>query len=572
MVDAAPPFVRTENGETIYPPRRDLQNFQHSPRHVRTGVMPRRRLGNGDGEWICRADSAQDLCKESQSARTPSSRGAREKASPLLFQDPAFRRFKEDLAAFAANRLKENAPEDCAIGVLTPVQKLVGMAFFFTAAAAAWRFPLATIFTLNAFAAVYFLAATAYRVLLMLIGAQNTFARGAAVSVPNDDDLPVITILAPLFKDADAIASLSRAIDDLVYPAGKKDVKFLLEESDHETLNEARRLGLDLRYEMIVVPDVGPRTKPKACNAGLYLARGALTVIYDAEDLPECDQLLKAAAAFKDADPRLACVQARLNYYNANDNWLTRMFALEYALWFDWLLPALQRLDAPIPLGGTSNFFRTKTLIKVGGWDPYNVTEDADLGLRLSRRGYRVQMLDSTTYEEANCRLDNWIRQRSRWIKGHLQTWLVHMRRPGALVKTTGWSGLISVQFFLAGNVFSALINPILWLFYLVLIISDASAAAQSVPAPLQWLNFAALALGSSCFIAFAMLAPLKRGWNDLSKFGFTAPLYWLLSSLAAYKALWQIVFRPYYWEKTDHVISKTAIRRRDAILRTGLA
>ncbi len=251
---------------------------------------------------------------------------------------------------------------------------------------------------------------------------------------------------------------------------------------------------------------------------------------------------------------------------------LTRLFTLEYSLWFDWLLPALQRLRAPIPLGGTSNFFRRDILLKAGGWDPYNVTEDADLGLRLSKLGYRVEMLDSTTFEEANCCFDNWVRQRSRWIKGHLQTWLVHMRQPQKIVATTGWRGLFSIQLFLAGNVFSALINPLLWATFLVLQLVHFPALENAVPEGLQYLNIFALIAGNFCFIACATVAPLKRGWRDLSLFGLTAPLYWLLTSLAAYKALWQIVFRPYYWEKTNHVISKLAIeRRRAALSRAGI-
>ncbi len=430
--------------------------------------------------------------------------------------------------------------------------------------------PVATFIVFNAIASFYFIIAIAYRGILMLIGARA--GQSPATETPmRQGERPVITILAPLYKDAEAIASLSQAIGALDYPADKKDVKILLEEDDDETLAEARRLGLQDRFELIVVPNIGPQTKPKACNVGLQLARGDLIVIYDAEDQPERDQLIKAAQAFQNADPKLACVQARLNYYNRNDNWLTRLFTLEYSLWFDWLLPALQRLGAPIPLGGTSNFFRTQTLIEVGGWDPYNVTEDADLGLRLSKLGYRVEMLDSTTFEEANCRLGNWIRQRSRWIKGHLQTWLVHMRAPGAILSTTGWSGLLSVQLFLAGNVFSALLNPILW-FVFILQLAHGSIFQNAVPAPLQWLNLIALVAGNCCFVAFAAIAPLKRGWKKLCIFGLTAPIYWLFTSMAAYKALWQIVIRPYYWEKTDHVISAAALERRKAALQTAAA
>lgn len=237
-------------------------------------------------------------------------------------------------------------------------------------------------------------------------------------------------------------------------------------------------------------------------------------------------------------------------------------------MWFDWLLPALQKLKVPIPLGGTSNFFRTDTLIKIGGWDPYNVTEDADLGLRISKLGYRVEILDSTTFEEANCKVGNWIRQRSRWMKGYMQTWLVHMRRPDKIVATTGWFGLLSVQLFIAGNVLSALINPILWTVFVVWLLTATKVISTLFPEPLLTLNLFALTVGNLFFIVLAVIAPLKRRWFHLSLAGFTAPAYWLLTSVAAYKALWQIFFKPHYWEKTDHVISEMAIARREEAMR----
>ncbi|GJL94684.1 MAG: hypothetical protein DHS20C05_10890 [Hyphococcus sp.] len=235
------------------------------------------------------------------------------------------------------------------------------------------------------------------------------------------------------------------------------------------------------------------------------------------------------------------------------------------------MLPALQKLSVPIPLGGTSNYFLTDTLVKVGGWDPYNVTEDADLGLRLSKLGYRVEMLDSTTFEEANCKTGNWIRQRSRWMKGYMQTWFVHMRKPHHFVRTSGWLGLLSVQLFLAGNVISALINPILWLVFILWMFTNAEIISQAFPGPLLWLNIFALTVGNIFFVLLAVIAPIKRRWFHLSLAGFTAPLYWLLTSVAAYKAIWQLFFRPSYWEKTDHGISEIAIAQRDALIRSNM-
>ncbi len=463
----------------------------------------------------------------------------------------------------AANHLKRQTPEHSAAGVLSAPQRIILIVGATCIAAAVFMAPITTFIALNAFFATYFIVAVIYRVFLMILGRGAKITERSFQKQGNADALPTITILAPLYRDAEALSGLAHAIDALDYPPEKKDVKLLLEEDDDATIAEARRLNLYDHYDVIVVPDTGPRTKPKACNFGLLRARGELIVIYDAEDQPETDQLVKAAGAFATGDAKLACMQARLNYYNADENWLTRLFTLEYTLWFDWLLPALQKLKAPIPLGGTSNFFKTDILRAVGGWDPFNVTEDADLGLRLARLGYRVEMLNSTTFEEANCRLGNWIRQRSRWIKGHLQTWLVHMRQPGAFVDMNGWHGLFSIQFFLAGNVAGALLNPVLWGAFFYLNTLGLSTLETAMPKMLHQLTLTALIAGNVCFILCAVIAPLKRGWRHLCLFGLTAPAYWLLTSIAAYKALWQIVFRPYYWEKTDHMISAMAARRR---------
>ncbi|WP_428410540.1 glycosyltransferase family 2 protein [Hyphococcus sp.] len=430
----------------------------------------------------------------------------------------------------------------------------------------AFQWPLAVFVIFNSVTAVYFTAAVCFRFYLLALGWDDKID-AAPLHILHDEDLPVITILLPLYKDATALPLLACYVDRLDYPEHKKDVKLLLEEDDLGTTEEALRLGLAERYEMIIVPPCEPRTKPKACNVGLQMARGELIVIYDAEDQPEADQLRKAAAAFHAREETLACVQARLNYFNHDENWLTRLFTLEYSLWFDWLLPALQKMGAPIPLGGTSNFFRTETLRAVGGWDPYNVTEDADLGLRLARLGYSVEVIGSTTFEEANCKTGNWLRQRSRWLKGYVQTWLVHMRRPQRIIATTGWRGFLAVQLFVAGNVFSAIINPIMWGLFLFWTFARPQTLQGLLPAPLVWLNLFALVAGNFVFILTMAIGPLKRGWRGLAPFALTAPAYWLLSSLAAYKALWQAVFRPHYWEKTDHVISAAARKRREAAL-----
>ncbi len=248
-----------------------------------------------------------------------------------------------------------------------------------------------------------------------------------------ESELPTYTVLVPLYKEreiADKIVSAALSLD---YPREKLDVKLLLEEDDDETRRAVEGMDLPGCVEVVIVPKGLPRTKPRACNHGLERARGEFLVIYDAEDRPDRDQLKKAVSIFRQLERtrkarKVVCLQAKLNYYNPRQNWLTKFFTLEYTQWFDLFLPGLHVLGVPIPLGGTSNHFRTDALRELGGWDPFNVAEDCDLGMRLYKKGYRTAVFDSTTWEEANSDLGNWIRQRSRWVKGYVQTHLVHTR------------------------------------------------------------------------------------------------------------------------------------------------
>jgi cellulose synthase/poly-beta-1,6-N-acetylglucosamine synthase-like glycosyltransferase len=240
-------------------------------------------------------------------------------------------------------------------------------------------------------------------------------------------------------------------------------VLIVVEADDEETIDAARQANAGSHVRLVEVPVSIPRTKPKALNYALLEATGDLICVFDAEDRPEPLQLRRAAAALAEGDGRMACLQARLNYFNADQNAITRWFTLEYTTWFDQFLPGLVHMRAPIPLGGTSNHFRRQVLVDVGGWDPFNVTEDADLGLRLYRNGYSVGVLDSVTLEEANSDFVNWVKQRSRWYKGYLQTWLLHMRHPVQLFRALGFRGFVIFNLFVGGTPMLALLNPIFW-------------------------------------------------------------------------------------------------------------
>jgi cellulose synthase/poly-beta-1,6-N-acetylglucosamine synthase-like glycosyltransferase len=287
-------------------------------------------------------------------------------------------------------------------------------------------------------------------------------------------------------------------------------------------------------------------------------------VVYDAEDEPEPDQLKLAIAAFA-KDPALACVQAGLAIDNAGDNWLTRHFAAEYAGLFEVFLPALADLRLPLPLGGTSNHFRTDVLRRVGGWDPFNVTEDADLGIRLARFGYRTGVIASTTWEEAPARFQPWLRQRTRWFKGWLQTWAVHMRRPLRLYRELGAGGFAALQLTVGGTALAALVHP----FFLALLIADflngtLAIASASLLITLQ--KSIALTTLLSGYVASALLGLVglaRRGMLRNAWVLLTIPFYWLLLSLAAWRALIQLMTAPHRWEKTEHGGARTSLRAR---------
>jgi glycosyltransferase XagB len=310
---------------------------------------------------------------------------------------------------------------------------------------------------------------------------------------------------------------------------------------------------------LIIVPNRAPQTKPKALNYALQFALGDLAVIYDAEDRPEPDQLRKAATAFRNASPEVVCLQARLDYFNAKENWLSRQFTIEYATLFRGLLPLLDRFGLPLPLGGTSNHFRIEVLRTLGGWDPYNVTEDADLGMRLHRAGFRAKMLDSTTYEEACCQLPAWLKQRTRWLKGWMQTFGVHMRRPRATLRETGLWGFIAFQAYFAGIIVSSLAHPIFYAFFAFDAASGVLFEPAATPGGELLLLIALINFGGGYTVNFALGLASLRGCRHRNLWAYTLfiPVYWLCVSAAAYRAVWQLFRAPFYWEKTEHGVSR---------------
>lgn len=469
--------------------------------------------------------------------------------------------FGDALSERAILSLARQMPESSAATPVTRRQGIVLAGLALLILAAFIVAPTATFVTLNIAFGLCFLAIAALRYTSIFVGllAQPTAEERAydLHGAPTDTELPVYTVMVPLFDEARVLPIIARALEELDYPASKLDIKLIFEESDIETWEAAKALKLPDRFDFIRVPTSMPRTKPKACNFALPFARGELLVIYDAEDMPEPQQLKRAAAAFALGDAKLACVQAQLNYYNWNENWLTRQFAIEYAAFFDLLLPALVRLNLPIPLGGTSTHFRTSALREAGAWDPNNVTEDADLGQRFALKGYRCGIIRSTTQEEANCQLNNWVRQRSRWVKGWMQTYLVRMRHPIRLYRALGFRGFLGFQLVIGGFSLSNLLHPVFYVTTAVALILTGTPIGFQHGTALALFNIVILIAGYSFAIAAGLVAVAGRGLAPLFTQTLMMPAYWLLISIAAYKALLQLATKPFHWEKTEHGLSR---------------
>ncbi|ONI88264.1 hypothetical protein ALI144C_07420 [Actinosynnema sp. ALI-1.44] len=373
-----------------------------------------------------------------------------------------------------------------------------------------------------------------------------------ARAVP-DEELPVYTVLVPAYREPEVIAAVVACMASLEYPANRLEVLLLLEEDDAMTIAAARAACAGAPVDIVLVPAGDPRTKPRACNYGLMLSSGEFVTIYDVEDRPEALQLRRAVVAFRRSSTDVACLQARLSYHNAEQNLITRWFTTEYDTWFQWLLPGLVATGAPIPLGGTSNHIRREVLWDVGGWDPYNVTEDADLGVRLARYGWSVAMLNSTTHEEANSDFVNWIKQRSRWYKGYLQTVLVHTRSPRRLVDDLGAKGVMGFLLFVGGTPLLAMVNPLFWGLTGLWWLSQPSFVAELFPPAVYYLGMVCWVLGGFSLVYFGVANARTSGKPQLALSGLIVPLYWPMMSLAAIKAFVQLVVQPSYWEKTTH-------------------
>ncbi|MBI4134887.1 MAG: glycosyltransferase [Candidatus Sungbacteria bacterium] len=373
------------------------------------------------------------------------------------------------------------------------------------------------------------------------------------IAALRNEDLPVYTILIPLYREEKVIRQILDAMTAIDYPAEKLDIIITLEEYDRPTIEAIRTESPPAHFKTLILPDVKPKTKPKALNVAFKNVTGEFLVIYDAEIIPDPDQLKKAVLAFR-RHPEVACLQPRLDHYNTNQNILTKLFNAEFSFYYDLFLPGLWRLGFPIPLSGHSTHVRTDVLKRVGAWDPYNVTEDCDLGMRFYRGGFKTAIINSLSREEATPTLKAWIMQRTRWMKGFIQTSIVHLRHP---LRTKnefgGWKNFFAFLLTVPGTVAVNISNLLYWLMLAAWVATHAKVIQVFFPTPILYVSVTSFILGNLIFTYLNLIGLYQRGKYQAVKYSALSPLYWIILATATVRAAIQIVTKPHHWEKTTH-------------------
>ncbi|MDO1559967.1 glycosyltransferase family 2 protein [Brevundimonas sp. 2R-24] len=362
---------------------------------------------------------------------------------------------------------------------------------------------------------------------------------------PPASRLPFYSLLVAVRHEAAMAAQLIDHLRAIDYPPDRIEALILVEADDPETMEAMLRAGPPPWMQVRIVPPGAPRTKPRALNHGLGWCRGELVVVYDAEDRPDPLQLREAAARFAASDQRLACLQAPLRI-RPSAGLVGRQFRAEYAALFESALPALARLRMPLPLGGTSNHFRREALEAVRGWDPYNVTEDADMAFRLYAHGYRIGMISRPTWESPPEDLSAWLPQRARWLKGFVQTLGVHTREPSRL----GVRGMTALLLTLGQTTATALAYALALAWAAAALLTSLLAGVVPMIPPT---DLALLVFGYVTAITISVTACRRIGVAYDLRDALLAPAYWCLMTVAMVHALWQLGRKPFHWDKTEH-------------------
>lgn len=529
------------------------------------GILPWRRIGGVTWIATARPDLFDDLCP-----RLPAEFGQIRMllCSETQVHDAILATRRS--AMIRAAELRVPPEESCR----TRNERRTGqiaLALMMAVVIGLWQWPVAMLALLTGWAMMTLVGQTVLKLAAfgasLKVGSDNRRARrsagdAAAPTAQMKGPLPVISVMVPLFQESDVAGRLVARLARLDYPRALTDILLVVEASDSVTRAALDGADLPRWIRVIEVPEGMIQTKPRALNYALNFCRGEIVGIWDAEDRPDPDQLHKVARGFHFAAEDVACLQGALDYYNPRTNWLARCFTIEYAAWFRVLLPGVARLGLVVPLGGTTLFFRRDALDAVGGWDAWNVTEDADLGVRLARRGWRTELIDTTTDEEANCRALPWIKQRSRWLKGYAMTWGVHMRDPARLLRDLGPIRFCAFQVQFFGALSQYLLAPILWSFWLL-----SLGLPHPLRAPLEgvWGGYAITSLFVSFIlselvsIAVGLWAVRGGKHRHLLAWVPSLHLYFPLGCLAGWKAIYEVVVRPFYWDKTQHGVFDAA-------------
>lgn len=409
--------------------------------------------------------------------------------------------------------------------------------------------------------ALFYLALMIFKLIVVWNSLQTNLIGVAQEELKSlrDKELPTYTIMIPLYREEAVIPQIKKAMTAIDWPADKLDIIITLEEYDTHTREAIRNADLPDYFKILTLPDVKPKTKPKALNVAFPHTKGEYLVIYDAEIIPDPDQLKKAYLAFRN-NPDVAVLQTRLDHYNANQNMLTRLFNAEFSFYYDLFLPGLQKMGFAIPLSGHSTHFRRYVIDRVGAWDPYNVAEDCDVGVRLYRMNYKTGILDSTSREEATSTADAWIRQRTRWMKGFIQTSIVHLRHPFRFMENLGGPvQLLGFLFTVPGSVLINAFNLFYWLLLIAWLTTHSPLIQILFPGVILTISVLSFVVGNFVFTFLNLIGAFKRGRYALVKWCLLSPLYWLILSYATVKASIEIIIRPHHWEKTVHNAHLTA-------------
>lgn len=517
----------------------------------RRGLLARREDRDGPTVFLA-APTSCTVAEFKPSVSTPAMRERLRLVAPSVLRAALWKRAAPLLLRTASHGLFDRYPQMSARFVLNAWQGAAAGAGAMALPAAFFFYPAQTLLAVHLIATLFFMGCVGMRA-----SALRT-AAGLPDMLPVADEpveCPVYSVLVALYREESVVPQLVAALSRLDWPSGRLDVKLVCEADDAGTIAAIHRAEPPPFMEIVEVPPSQPRTKPKALNYALPVLNGEFVVLYDAEDRPHPSQLREAWARFRESGPELGCLQAPLVVSNADRSYVARMFGFEYAALFRGLLPHLSQRRLILPLGGTSNHFRRACLERVGGWDPFNVTEDADLSLRMARFGYRIATLSLPTLEDGPESLRTWLPQRARWFKGYCQTWLVHMREPRALYREIGGSRpFLAMQILFAGLLVSALVHPFLVLTFVVLSVSLLRGAVlDAMDVTLMSADVVNVLFSYLCFLALGWRTLNKAERRSFAKVVVGTPFYWMMMSLAAWTALWQLWRHPHHWNKTPH-------------------